>query len=68
MAYTSDLPLSALSGEEKLFLERIRDLVTLCDQRGIPRFSAFLDERQPADRTFRRLPSRGDLWILGRLP
>ena len=36
MAYTSDLPLSALSGEEKLFLERIRDLVTLCDQRGIP--------------------------------
>ena len=46
MAYTSDLPLSALSGEEKLFLERIRDLVTLCDQRGIPRFSAFLDERQ----------------------
>ena len=46
MAYTSDLPLSALSGEEKLFLERIRDLVTLCDQRGIPRFSAFLGERQ----------------------
>lgn len=46
MAYTSDLPVSALSGEEKLFLERIRDLVELCDQRGIPRFSAFLDERQ----------------------
>ena len=46
MAYTSDLALSALSGEEKLFLERIRDLVELCDQRGIPRFSAFLDERQ----------------------
>ena len=46
MAYTSDLPLSALSGEERLFLERIRDLVELCDQRSIPRFSAFLDERQ----------------------
>ena len=46
MAYTSDLPPSALTAEEKLFLERIRDLVELCDQRGIPRFSAFLDERQ----------------------
>lgn len=68
MAYTSDLPLSALSGEEKLFLERIRDLVTLCDQRGIPRFSAFLDERQQPIALSAGSLSRGDLWFWGGFP
>ena len=46
MASTSDLPLSSLTAEERRFLERAWEMVESCADRGTPRFTAFLDERQ----------------------
>ena len=46
MASTSDLPVSSLTAEEHRFLERVREMVESCADRGTPRFTAFLDERQ----------------------
>jgi RNA-binding protein YlmH len=40
------LNLSALTEEEALFLRRLRDLADICAAKYIPRFTAFLTERQ----------------------
>ncbi|MBE6886294.1 MAG: hypothetical protein E7486_05015, partial [Ruminococcaceae bacterium] len=36
----------SLSREDKLFLSRIADAERICSDRGIPKFTAFLDEHQ----------------------
>ena len=48
MAYTSNIPRSALTPEEQQFAQRMEELVLWCSQRDVPKFSAFLDERQQA--------------------
>lgn len=48
MAYTSNIPPSSLSAEERQFADRIADMAEICDRRGTPKFSAFLDEREQA--------------------
>ena len=48
MAYTSNIPLSSLTPEERQFADRISEMAETADRRGIPKFSAFLDEREQA--------------------
>ncbi len=44
MAHSAD----PKKGEDALFLSKISDAVELCERRGIPQFTAFLDQRQAA--------------------
>lgn len=48
MAYTSNIPFSALTGEERTLCDRVEDMLHSAMYRGIPKYTAFLDERQQA--------------------